>query len=185
LAEVPKTATYVALFRGINVGGKNAIAMADLRALCEDLGLADPRTLLQSGNLVVRTGVARSHVGSMLEAETEKRFGVTVAVVLRSAEEWHALIAANPFPAEAASDPAHVVVMCCKSVPDARALEALEAAIAGRERVRVVGADVYITYPDGIGDSRLTNAVIERQLATSGTARNWNTVTKIARLLDA
>jgi uncharacterized protein (DUF1697 family) len=159
--------------------------MADLRALCADLGLADPRTLLQSGNLVVRTGVARSHLGRLLEAETEKRFGVTVAVVVRSADEWRALIAANPFPAEAASDPAHLVVMCCKSAPGARALDALEAAIAGRERVRAVGADVYVTYPDGIGDSPLTNAVIERHLATSGTARNWNTVTKLARLLDA
>lgn len=180
-----KTATYVALFRGINVGGKNAIAMADLRALCDDLGLADARTLLQSGNLVVRTGVARSRLGWLLEAETEKRFGVAVAVVVRSADEWRALIDANPFPDEAARDPAHLVVMCCKSVPDARALDALEAAIQGRERVRAVGADVYVTYPDGIGDSRLTNAVIERHLATSGTARNWNTVTKLARLLDA
>jgi len=179
------TTTYVALLRAINVGGKNAIAMADLRAMCDRLGLAEPRTLLQSGNLVFRTNVARSHLAWMLEAETEKHFGVAVAFLVRSADEWRALIDANPFPAMAQHDPAHLVVLCCKSVPDAHAVAALEAAIVGREEVRAVGADVYVTYPDGIGDSRLTNAVIEKHLATSGTARNWNTVRKIAALLDA
>lgn len=180
---MPATETYVALLRAINVGGKNAIAMADLRAMCDELGLDDARTLLQSGNLVFRTNVARSHLARTLEAETEKRFGIPVAYVVRTASEWHALIDANPFPDAAAHDPAHLVVMCCKTVPGARALATLDAAIVGREVVRAVGADVYVKYPDGIGNSRLTNASIERCLATSGTARNWNTVLKLERLL--
>ncbi len=181
---MPATETYVALLRAINVGGKNAIAMADLRAMCDDLGLADARTLLQSGNLVFRTHIARSHLAWTLEAETEKRFGVPAEYVVRTAPEWRALVDANPFPDAASHDPAHLVVMCCKTVPDARALAMLDAAIVGREVVRAVGADVYVTYPDGIGNSRLTNASIERYLATSGTARNWNTVRKLAAVLD-
>jgi uncharacterized protein (DUF1697 family) len=174
---------YVALLRAINVGGANAVAMAELRAMCGELGLGDARTVLQSGNVVFRTAIARAELEPLLEREAANRFGTTIEFVVRSADEWSALIAANPFTREAADDPAHVVVMCCKRAPEAAALAALTGAIAGREDVRAAGADVYITYPDGIGDSKLTNAVIQRKLGTSGTARNWNTVRKIAALL--
>ncbi len=174
--------TYVALLRAINVGGRNSIAMPALRAMCVELGLVEPRTLLQSGNLVFRSAIARTKLAPLLEGQTVKRFAVTVDYVIRSAEEWARLIEANPFPDAAVHDPAHLVVMCCKTVPGALSLAALDAAIRGRESVRAAGANVYITYPDGIGDSRLTNAVIEKHLATNGTARNWNTVRKLAAL---
>jgi uncharacterized protein (DUF1697 family) len=177
------TTSYVALLRAINVGGRNAIAMAELRAMCAEIGLSDARTLLQSGNLVVRTGLARAKLAALLAHEIERRFGHTIDIVVRSAAEWSALIAANPFPDAARVDPSHLVVLCCTHAPTGPAVARLAAAIAGREQVRANGADIYLTYPDGIGESRLTNAVIERHLATNGTARNWNTVTKLAAML--
>jgi uncharacterized protein (DUF1697 family) len=175
--------SYVALLRAINVGGRNVIPMAALRALCVDLGFAEPRTLLQSGNVVFRTALPRATIAPTLAAGIERHFGFSIDVIVRSASEWTALIEANPFPREAIDDPAHLVVMCCTSAPNATALAALDAAIVGREAVRASGAQVYLVYPDGIGNSRLTNAVIEKHLATNGTARNWNTVTKVAALL--
>jgi uncharacterized protein (DUF1697 family) len=112
--------SYVALVRAINVGGKNAIAMAGLRAMCADLGLIEPRTVLQSANLVFETSIGRARLVPLLEAETLARFGVAAAYVLRDPTEWRALIAANPFPEMAASDPSHLVVMCCTHAPAAK-----------------------------------------------------------------
>jgi uncharacterized protein (DUF1697 family) len=174
--------SYVALLRAINVGGRNPVPMASLRAMCAELGLHDARTLLQSGNLVFRTEVPRARLVALFEAGIASRFGADVRTIVRSGEEWHAMIAANPFPQEASNDPSHLLVMCCTGAPGAEALASLRAWITGREVVRAVGADLFITYPDGIGDSKLTTAVIERRLAVSGTARNWNTVTKLAAL---
>ena len=181
----PRSATnaYVALLRAVNVSGTNAISMAALRAMCADLGCSDVRTVLQSGNVVLRTTLARATVESLLEVEAAKRFGGPIEFVIRSADEWSALLDTNPFPNEAADDPSHLVVMCCKRAPEQRAVTELTKAIVGRELLRAIGPDVYVTYPDGIGDSKLTNAVIQKKLGTSGTARNWNTVRKLATLV--
>jgi len=176
---------HLALLRAINVGGHNKIAMADLRDLAESLGLRQSKTLLQSGNLVFEGGQrAPSALEALLESETHKRLGVAVDYLVRSAAEWRAIIAANPFRREARSDPSHLVVMCMKDAPRAAALKALQAAIKGPEVVRADGRQVYITYPAGIGTSKLTSAVIEKQLGTRGTARNWNTVLKLDAMLS-
>jgi uncharacterized protein (DUF1697 family) len=175
--------TYIALLRGINVGGNKKVAMADLRELLNALGFADPRSLLQSGNLVFRSDALEgSDLERLLDAETEKRLGLKTEFFVRTAKEWKGVVESNPFPEEAESDPGHLVVMFLKDAPNAESVEALQAAITGREIVRAVGRQAYITYPDGIGDSRLTNAVIEKKLGTRGTGRNWNTVMKLAAL---
>jgi uncharacterized protein (DUF1697 family) len=175
--------TQIALLRGINVGGNKKVAMADLREMLNALGFADPRSLLQSGNLVFRSDARKSaDLERLLDAETEKRLGLKTEFFVRTAKEWKAVVESNPFPDEAERDPSHLVVMFLKDAPDARDVEALQAAITGREVVRAVGRQAYITYPDGIGDSRLTNAVIEKKLGTRGTGRNWNTVMKLDAL---
>jgi uncharacterized protein (DUF1697 family) len=175
--------THIALLRGINVGGNKKVAMADLRELLNALGFADPRSLLQSGNLVFRSDARKSaDLERLLDAETEKRLGLKTEFFVRTAKEWKAVVESNPFPDEAESDPGHLVVMFLKEAPGTEDVEALQAAITGREIVRAVGRQAYITYPDGIGDSRLTNAVIEKKLGTRGTGRNWNTVMKLAAL---
>jgi uncharacterized protein (DUF1697 family) len=175
--------SFIALVRGINVGGHKQIAMADLRGLLLTLGFHEPQSLLQSGNLVFK-GDSRSAatIERLLEKEADKHLDVQVDFLVRTAREWAAIIAKNPFPREAASDPSHLAVMCLKDVPTKESLAALQAAIVGRETTHLDGRQLYIIYPDGIGRSRLTHGLIEKTLATRGTARNWNTVLKIAAL---
>jgi uncharacterized protein (DUF1697 family) len=174
---------HIALVRGINVGGHKQVAMADLRDLCTELGLADVRSLLQSGNLVFRSGSRdEGRLERLLAAEAEKRLGLRADFFVRTAEEWKAVVERNPFRDEARRDPGHMLVMFLKDAPKPGEAQALQAAITGRERFRVRGREAYFVYPDGIGRSRLTHTLIEKKLGTSGTARNWNTVLKLAAL---
>ena len=172
----------VALLRAVNVGGR-ALKMADLVSMARDIGLEDPRTLLQSGNLVFATAQALdADFERRLETEAERRFGFPVDFVVRSAGDWRSMIARNPFLKAARDDPSHLLVMPLKSEPADGALDALRAAIKGREEAAVLGRDAYLVYPDGIGRSKMTIQVIERRLKTRGTARNWNTVLKLAAM---
>ena len=173
--------TYVALLRGIK--GHKQVAMADLRDLLTRLGFADIRSLLQSGNLVFgATGRTAGQLERLLEAEAAKRLGLQTDFFVRTAKEWEGVVAHNPFRKEATRDPGHLVVMFLKDSPRVTGVKALQKAITGREVVRAAGKHLYITYPDGIGRSRLTNAVIDKQLGTRRTGRNWNTVLKLAAL---
>ena len=128
---MPKAETYVALLRGINVGGHNRVAMSDLRGLLAELGFAGAKSLLQSGNLIFE-GDRRTGAGleRLLEVETARRLNVTADYLVRGAQEWQELIARNPFPKEAKSDPAHLRVMFLKGAPKARDVQALQAAVA-------------------------------------------------------
>lgn len=174
---------YIALLRGINVGGHKTVAMADLRVLLEQLGLADARSLLQSGNLIFRTAARTSAaLERLLEEETEKRLALQTDFFVRTAEEWNAVVAQNPFRQEAERDPSHLLVMFLKTAPEAKAVQALQAAITGPEVVHAQGRHAYFVYPAGIGRSRLTNFLIEKKLSARGTGRNWNTVLKLAAL---
>jgi uncharacterized protein (DUF1697 family) len=171
---------HVALLRGVNVGGNKKVAMAELRAFLDALGVQDVRTLLQSGNALFRSaGRTGAKLEELLEGEARKRLGLETDFFVRTAAEWQDAIARNPFPDEAERDPGHLLVMVLKAAPTAAAVRALQAAITGRETVRAHGKQAYLVYPDGVGASRLTINVIERHLGTRGTARNWNTVTKL------
>jgi uncharacterized protein (DUF1697 family) len=175
--------TYIALLRGINVGGNRKVAMPELRDLVASLGFDDARTLLNSGNVIFsgRASPAAA-LERILEEEAEKRLGLHTAFFLRTAEEWTAIIERNPFPAEAKSDPAHLVLQCLKSAPTAARVKAPQAASKGAEVIRADGQQLYIVYPEGIGRSKLTADLMERSLGTQGTGRNWNTVLKLAAL---
>jgi uncharacterized protein (DUF1697 family) len=176
--------SHVALLRGINVGGTKKVAMSALLGLLETLGFADGKSLLQSGNLVFRAdGKKAAELERILETEAHKRLGLQTDFMVRTADEWAKILARNPFPEEAKTDPSHLVVVFLKEAPSKTAGEALRKAITGPELVRFDGRQACVTYPDGIGRSRLTNALIESKLGTRGTARNWNTVLKIAALL--
>jgi uncharacterized protein (DUF1697 family) len=157
--------------------------MADLRDLLTRLGFRDVRSLLQTGNLVFQSDAsAGARLERLLEVEAKKRLRLETDFFVRSGQEWRTVIKRNPFPRAAQSDPAHLVVMFLKDAPDAKSVKALQAAITGSEVVRAVGTQLYAVYPDGIGRSRLTNAIIERKLGTRGTGRNWNTVLKLGAL---
>ncbi len=177
---------HIALLRAINLAGRNPVAMADLRNLLSQLGFHDPRSLLQSGNLVFRSDTRNAAaLERILEAEAAKRLGLETDFFVRSAAEWGAIVTGNPFPEEARRDPQHLLVICLKDAPAAGAVRALREAIPGREVVRTDGRAAYIVYPDGVGRSRLTSALLEKKLGTRGTGRNWNTVLKLAAAAHA
>lgn len=173
----------VALLRAVNVTGNNPLPMARLRAVLEGLGLSEVRTLLQSGNAVFRGGPAGPALERAVEAALEKRLGLRVDCLVREAAEWEAIVERNPFPRQAKADPGHLLVMALKRAPAAAAVKALRAAIRGRERIRAAGRELYIVYPDGVGRSTLTTALIEKTLGTRGTGRNWNTTLKLLALV--
>lgn len=175
---------HLALLRAVNIGGRKATT-ADLRALMADLGLADARTLLQTGNLVFRSEMTGAALEAELEGAFEKRFGYRSDVLVRTAPAWKAVIAANPHAEMAERDPSHLVVFALKAQPDPAAVSALQASVAGPETIAAAGRELFIAYRGGIGTSKLTGAVIERRLGLRGTARNWNTATKLAAMLAA
>jgi uncharacterized protein (DUF1697 family) len=175
--------TFVALLRSVNLGPTRRLKMADLRAAASGVLAADVASIAHTGNLVFGSAARPAELETRLEAAVQAAFDFPVQVFVRSAAEFRALAKANPFPDEARADPAHLVAMVMRSAPAADAVEALRAAIAGRERIEVRGSTVYAWYPDGIGTSKLTSGLIERRLGASGTARNWNTVLKIVEAL--
>ena len=177
--------TLVSLLRGINVGGNKTIRMERLRALYEALGFASVRTLLNSGNVVfAASGTSSAKLTKTIEAALEKEFGFRAAVIVRSAAELKKIAEGNPFPGMAKSDPSHLVVMFLASKPDKGAKARLAEAYSGVEEIRISGETVYLTYPNGIGKSKLTNTLLEKHLGVMGTARNWNTVTKLVELAE-
>jgi uncharacterized protein (DUF1697 family) len=175
--------TYVALLRGINVGGNKMIPMAALRAALAEIGFADVRTLLQSGNVVFRAAArAPGKLEALLEKEAGTRFGFSPDFHVRTADEWRGVVAANPFPNEATDDPSHLLVTFFKAPLDPAHVRKLQSAITGPERVRSEGRHLYMTFPDGIGRSKAP-LLVDRILGARGTARNWNTVLKLAALV--
>lgn len=178
-------ATYIGLLRAINLGPHNKVSMADLKALLADLGLKNPQSILQSGNLVFESAPrATAALEKLLEATAAKQLGLQTDFFVRTGGEWQQAIADNPFPKEAKLDPSHMVLMCLKDAPPPAAVKALQDAIKGRELVKAKGRQAYFVYPDGIGTSKLTITLIEKKLGTTGTARNWNTVLKLGALTE-
>ncbi len=176
---------HVALLRAVNLGGHNRVAMADLRALLTDLGFGNVQTVLQSGNAVFESGGATGRrLEHLLERATADQLGVDTDYFVRTADQWHAIVADNPFPDEARADPAHLVLTLLKEAPAPAQVTAFQDAIKGREVVRAQGNHAYIVYPDGIGRSRLTPALTEKHLGTRFTGRNWNTVLKLDALVQ-
>lgn len=176
--------TWIALVRALNVGTANRVAMSALREMFEAQGFTDPQTLIVSGNIVFgatsRTGAA---IERTLESAMQKHFGLALDYVVRSPAEWEKLIAEVPLADVAKRDPARLIVMCLKGAPGAGEVAALQKSIRGREVIRARGAQLYIHYPDGSGQSKLTLSVIEKALGVRGTGRNWNTVLKLQALV--
>lgn len=174
----------IALLRAVNLGPHGKAPAAELRKLMAALSLEDGKTLLASGNLVFEAGGrSPAELETLLEAALAKQLGLKTAVMVRDAAAWAKIVEANPFPDAAKDDPSHLVVMPLKEKPSAGALDALRAAIKGREEAAVHGREAYLVYPDGIGTSKLTTKVIEAKLGTQGTGRNWNTALKLLDLV--
>ena len=177
--------THIALLRAVNVGGKNLVSMAALKAMIEDLGFAGARSLLQSGNLIFDAGRRKADaLELLLEKETDKRFGARPDYFVRDGAEWSEVLTHNPFSREAKTDPSRLHVLTLKVAPSAAQVNALRAAIKGPETVKTWTRHAYIYYPDGAGNSKLTPRIIETKLETRATDRNWNTALKLQAAVE-
>ena len=168
------------LLRAVNAG--RPLVMADLRKALARLGYPDAVTVLASGNAVIRAKAADALLEAELEAGLREALGQPVDAFVRDGNQLAEIVARNPFPEMSKTDPSHLVVGFAKGRPEPELVEALRGKIVGREEVAAGPSCVYVTYPDGIGRSKLTGAIIEKTLKTGGTARNWNTVLKLAAL---
>jgi uncharacterized protein (DUF1697 family) len=173
--------TYAALLRGINVGGRVRIPMAELRSTFEALGHEDVVTYLQSGNVVFRADGKAPDVATGIERRIAEDFGLDVAVLLRTARELTAIAAGNPFLTEEA-DLTKLHVVFLESAPARSAMARLDPARSPPDRFSARGRELYLHLPKGAGRSKLTNDYLERTLGTRATARNWRTVSKLVEL---
>ena len=170
---------YVSMLRAVNVGGTSRIKMDALRAVYESIGLKDVRTLLQSGNVLFRSGITdREQLVKRITQELARRLELEVGVILRTLAEIASIVERGPVLSPRA-DKAKLLVMFLSTVPDGAAQAALVKAHKGPEMLEMRGPEIYLYYPDGVGRSKLTGAVIESKLNVSGTARNWNTLQKL------
>ncbi len=177
---------HVALLRAVNLGGGSVVRSAELESALRALGLEEVRVLLASGNVAFRApeGRGEPELEARIAEGLKRRLGLVTEVFVRSAGEWREVRNGNPFTEAAREDPAHLVVAALKSAPGADRWEALARAIRGRESSQGRGRHAYLVYPDGIGRSKLTVAVLEASLGTRATCRNWNTVQKLGALLE-
>jgi uncharacterized protein (DUF1697 family) len=164
------------LLRGINVGGKNKVAMTELRTLVESLGCTDVTTFIQSGNVVFTTGA--SITPARLEGAIEKRFGIDITVVLRTPRDLKRILEANPF-ADVDQSKVHVGFMAKN--PAAAAVANLDADRFAPEQFAIRGRELYLHLPNGMGRAKLP-PYIDRQLKIPTTIRSWATVTTLVEL---
>jgi uncharacterized protein (DUF1697 family) len=183
-------ATHIALLRGINVGGRNKVAMADLRDVVAGLGHTDVSTYIQSGNVVFTSDEAVNEtLGTALEAAIAARLGVKPSVIVLSRGELARVVRDNPYAGEPNPKMVHAVFFRGPVPPGtANAIEAGQQRAAergsGRDSAQVVGTTLYVHTPDGFGRSELALYLLGRSASpcAAGTARNWSTVTKLLAL---
>ena len=174
--------TYIALLRGINLGGHRIVKMDQLRKTFEELGFADVKTYIQSGNVVfaAKAACAKRLADDVAQA-VEKRFGFRPGVVLRTADEIANVAANNPLLGEGADERLlHVAFLAEK--PDARRIAALDPARSPGDSFNVRGREVYLCLANGAGKTKLSNAYLESTLGTTSTMRNWRTVLKLSEM---
>jgi uncharacterized protein (DUF1697 family) len=171
----------VALLRGINLGAKRRVAMADLRTLLQDAGFERVRTHLQSGNVVLAARDSPDDTARTMEALIAERFGFDVDVIVRTAAELADVVGNSPF-ADVATDGARHFVVFLPIEPDAAALQELAGQDFEPDRFGARGREIYVWCPNGMRDSRLMRALADPRLAPTGTVRNWNTVTRLLAL---
>jgi uncharacterized protein (DUF1697 family) len=174
-------ARYVALARGINVGGKHSVPMAALREVCEELGATGVRTFIQSGNVVLDWKGTAADLETKLEAAATERFGFGIPMMVRTAAELRAARDANPFPE---ADPARLYVVFLARGRGGTDGE-IDPARSPPDRAVLKGDVIYLWCPEGVGRTKLTAAFLEKQAGgRAGTTRNWQTVAKLIALAE-
>ncbi len=157
--------------------------MAELRALCEEIGWSEVATCIQSGNILFSTCGSASDQEARLEQAIEGSFGIAVPVIVRAGSDWPAIVASNPFQDAARDEPNRLMLCLSKETPDPDCEQALQARAMDGERIRLVGQALWIHYPEGSGTSKLAPSLINRLVGSPVTARNWRTAVRLRQRL--
>jgi uncharacterized protein (DUF1697 family) len=174
---------YVALMRGINVGGKKKLPMADLVTLFVEAGCRDVETYIQSGNVVYSaTEKLASRVPDLIVKAVLDRIGFRAPVVTRTAAELRSVASANPFLRAGGADADELHVMFLAERPTPAKVSFLDPLRSPPDEFVVRGRDIYVRCPNGVARSKLTNDYFDRSLATTSTMRNWRTVLILAEM---
>lgn len=174
---------YIALLRGINVGGHNKVPMSELRSLCADIGWGEVTTYIQSGNVVFSSVAIPPLLEAEIERSIERRFGHSISVIIRSGSQWPAYIAGNPFPDASRTQPKGVMMGLSKVPPRADAALLLRERAANGEQVAQVGEAIWINFAAGVAGSKLSPAVFDRFVGSPVTMRNWRTVLQLGQMV--
>jgi uncharacterized protein (DUF1697 family) len=175
----------ICMLRGVNVGGHNMIKMEALRSLCESMELRNAQTYVQSGNVVFKAKEKDlSRLARRLANGIERQFGFRPEVILRTVADLKNVIATNPFCARRDIVPGKLLVVFLASDPDPDARKNLLKIKADIEELHLVGRELFIYFPNGMGKTKLSFPLIDRTLKTQGTGRNWNTVTKLLEIAE-
>jgi uncharacterized protein (DUF1697 family) len=179
---------YIALLRGINVGGKNKIKMAELKSMFEAMGLSRVKTYIQSGNVLFESDEEEEPLFMRLEQEIEVTFGIALKVILRTSEELIKVAENCPFSkeeiaaAEATAEGESLYVSFLQQEPSQEGIERLESFKSESEEYKVVNRDIYLLFPQSILKSKLANNL--HKLDVPVTVRNWKTVNKLVSLVN-
>ncbi|MBL4725352.1 MAG: DUF1697 domain-containing protein [Rhizobiaceae bacterium] len=174
---------FVAFLRGINVGGHRKIKMAELKQLHENMGHENVATYLQSGNVVFDSDEAdRAKLIGAIEQEYRSQLDVDTHVILRCVEEMIDVIAKLPFPLNEEREAKFLNGIFLSEIPASEAINSLMQ-YEGPEEIQIIGDVLYVYYTDGSGRSKFNLAFIEKNLKVRGTARNWNSISKILELM--
>jgi uncharacterized protein (DUF1697 family) len=167
----------ISMLRGINLGSHNRIKMDALRALYESLKFENPRSYVQSGNVVFRTKEKNSpQLAKKIQKAIEKECGCSPEVILRTPEEMRKAVGANPFPEQIKKEPGKVLVTFLAGEPPLDAKANLDKFKDFPEQLRLKGRELYIYFPNGAGRSKVPWSAVDKLLHVTGTARNWNSV---------
>ena len=173
------TERHVSLLRGINVGGHNLVSMARLRALYEALGCEDVTTYLQSGNVVFRRDRDPAAVRRGVERALKRELGLDVRVLDRTHADLAGIVESDPFPG---TDPSRRLVMFLSARPGSEIAREIAHVKLGPDEARLIGGEIHLHCPDGVGDSKLPGLLSERRLGVTATTRNWRTVGRLREL---
>ena len=175
---------YVALLRGVNVGGKNKLPMVELRDAFTAAGCTGVRSYIQSENVVFEAARdLAERVPELVTRAVGQQFGISTAVVVRSGEELQQVATSNPF--DTSGDPRFLQVAFLQDVPSAEAVAGLDPERSPPDAFVVRGRNVHLHYPNGTARSKLTNEYLTRQLQSASTMRNWRTVLALLEMVDA
>ena len=177
--------TYVAMLRGINVGGKHSLPMQHLAKIFTECGCADVRAYIQSGNVVFTAPCkVATEVPATAAKTIEGQFGFAAPVILRTMDEMTAVVRRNPF-LKAGLPEISLHVCFLAEQPSTEAVRTLDPDRSPPDQFQVVGREIYLHTPNGMGRTKLTNAYFDSRLSTIGTARNWATVLKLLELMQS